>query len=46
MGIEPETLEALVLTHEHSDHVSGLYQLSRKLKTTVYVTGPTHQPLS
>ena len=41
-GEEPESLSAIVVTHEHADHISGLGVLSRKLKVPVYITGPTH----
>ncbi len=36
-GEEPESLSAIVVTHEHSDHISGLGVLSRKLKVPVYI---------
>ncbi|HKT23872.1 MAG TPA: MBL fold metallo-hydrolase, partial [Terriglobales bacterium] len=42
-GEDPAQLSALVITHEHSDHVSGLGVLARKLKIPVYITGHTHQ---
>ncbi|MGE0407000.1 MAG: MBL fold metallo-hydrolase [Candidatus Korobacteraceae bacterium] len=35
-------IDAILISHEHSDHVAGLYQLARKLKATVYITGATH----
>ena len=40
---ESHDITAIVVTHEHSDHVGGLTTLARKLKTTVYMTGATHQ---
>ncbi len=42
-GEEPEALDAIVITHEHTDHVAGLPVLARKLKAPVYMTGATHQ---
>ncbi len=42
-GEDPAQLSAIVITHEHSDHVSGLGVLARKLKIPVYITGHTHQ---
>ena len=42
-GEDPTQLSAILVSHEHSDHVSGVYQLSRKLKIPVYMTGGTHQ---
>jgi phosphoribosyl 1,2-cyclic phosphodiesterase len=42
-GEDPAQLSAIVITHEHSDHVSGLGVLARKLKIPVCITGHTHQ---
>ena len=42
-GEDPAQLSAIVITHEHSDHVSGLGVLARKLRIPVYITGHTHQ---
>jgi phosphoribosyl 1,2-cyclic phosphodiesterase len=42
-GEEPETLNAIVITHEHSDHVNGVAVTARKLGIPVYFTEATHQ---
>ncbi|MGA2168792.1 MAG: MBL fold metallo-hydrolase [Terracidiphilus sp.] len=42
-GEEPETLNAIVITHEHSDHVNGLAVTARKLGIPVYFTEGTHR---
>ena len=42
-GDDPHSLSAIVITHEHSDHVQGLAVLSRNLNIPVYMTGATHQ---
>ncbi|HYK49598.1 MAG TPA: MBL fold metallo-hydrolase, partial [Terriglobales bacterium] len=43
LGEDPRSLSAIVITHEHSDHVYGLPVLARKLKIPVFMTGATHQ---
>jgi phosphoribosyl 1,2-cyclic phosphodiesterase len=42
-GEEPETLDAIVVTHEHSDHVNGIAVTARKLGIPVYFTEGTHR---
>lgn len=42
-GEEPETLDAILITHEHSDHVGGLAVTARKLGIPVYFTEGTHR---
>jgi phosphoribosyl 1,2-cyclic phosphodiesterase len=43
VGEEPRSLSAILITHEHSDHVFGLRILARKLNVPVFMTGATHQ---
>ena len=43
LGEDPRLLSAIVITHEHSDHVYGLLILAKKLKVPVFMTGATHQ---
>ena len=43
VGESPETLDAILVTHEHSDHVGGLAVTARKLGIPVYLTEGTHR---
>ncbi len=41
VGCPPETLSAIVVTHEHSDHIQGVGVLSRRFNLPVYLTAGT-----
>ena len=43
LGIAPHQLSAILITHEHSDHVSGLRVLSKKAGAPIYATPFTCQ---
>src|SRR6202167_2395920 len=43
VGEDPEALDAILITHEHLDHVAGLSVLARRLKIPVFFTEPTHR---
>jgi phosphoribosyl 1,2-cyclic phosphodiesterase len=42
IGIDPESVRGIVLTHEHRDHCAGVGPLSRKLGVPVFATRGTH----
>ncbi len=42
VGEDPLAISAIVISHEHSDHVNGLWVLARKLDIPVYMTGATY----
>lgn len=54
VGLEPRELDAILLTHEHSDHVMGSGVLSRRYKVPIYANentlacsniGPVNDPV-
>jgi phosphoribosyl 1,2-cyclic phosphodiesterase len=40
-GIDPKTLDAILVSHEHSDHIQGVGVLSRRYKLPVYISTKT-----
>ena len=42
-GEDPEALDAILITHEHLDHVAGLSVLARRLNIPVFFTEQTHR---
>lgn len=41
VGVDPTTLEAVVVTHEHDDHMRGVDVLVRRYELAVYATAGT-----
>ena len=41
LGVDPASLSGVLITHEHSDHISGLTTLTKQLRLPVYATAPT-----
>jgi phosphoribosyl 1,2-cyclic phosphodiesterase len=42
-GEDPASLDAIIITHEHQDHVNGVAVTARKLGIPVYFTEGTHR---
>ena len=42
-GEDPVALNAILITHEHVDHIAGLAVLARKLRIPVFFTEQTHR---
>lgn len=40
-GVSPEELDGILITHEHSDHIAGLYVFESKYNVPVYATQET-----
>lgn len=44
-GIPQGAVQAIFVTHEHSDHIKGLYKLAERLRVPVYATRGTMEQL-
>jgi len=45
LKIKPVNLDALVITHEHQDHIKAAGPISRRFNIPVYMNGPTMQKM-
>lgn len=41
LGLEPSDLAGILVTHEHSDHVGGVFRLAREARTPIFMTAGT-----
>lgn len=46
IGRKPEDIDAILVTHEHSDHIKGLGVFARRFQTPVYANEKTWQAMS
>ena len=45
-GIDPLAIEGILVTHEHTDHVSGLRVFAKKFGTPIYASAGTLRALA
>ena len=45
LGIEPKQLSAILITHDHTDHIGGLAVLTKQNWVPIYATKPTCQTI-
>ena len=45
IGERPESIQAVLITHEHTDHISGLGRLAKQLRIPVYISALTRAGL-
>lgn len=45
IGIAPDSINALLITHEHSDHIRGAGVIARKYGLPIFATMPTHMAM-
>jgi len=46
IGRTPENLSAILITHEHSDHISGLFGLAEKFQIPIYCNRETQEAIA
>ncbi|NUU01224.1 MBL fold metallo-hydrolase [Herbaspirillum robiniae] len=46
LGVDPSDVSAIVVTHEHSDHVSGVFKFARRYRIPVWLSYGTWEAVS
>ena len=46
VGLTPESLDAVLVTHEHADHIGGVARFARKYKLPIWLTHGTAKVLN
>ena len=46
IDVNPETLDGILVTHEHSDHVQGIGVMARRYKVPVFATAETFSAMN
>ena len=46
LGIAPEEIAAVLVTHEHSDHIAGVFKFASRYEIPVYLTHGTRDAVS
>ena len=46
IDISPDSIDALLITHEHSDHIKGAGVAARRYKFPIYATPRTHSAMN
>jgi phosphoribosyl 1,2-cyclic phosphodiesterase len=42
LGVSPDSLSGVLVTHEHSDHIAGVFRFARRYELPVFLTHGTH----
>jgi len=43
LGVEPDSIQAILVTHEHHDHIKGVGAYARRYNLPVWMTAGTHR---
>lgn len=46
IGVSPQVIDGILITHEHSDHIAGIGVLTRKFGIPVYANEATHEKIA